>query len=154
MKIVLKILIQKFFKTTLQMDLKKLYKWKNNSAPSTLSDFNVSNYKSLWYILMNWLDFPMFRNLCHFPKFMFSENATCVKTEGGAVIQTLFSDRTNVFLAMTTILFRFMANYFYTWIRGNVKIVHFPHFHDISYEHHKINITIMILTMTLTLTLK
>ena len=37
---------------------------------------------------------------------MFSENATCVKTEGGAVIQASFSDKTNVFLAMTTILFR------------------------------------------------
>ena len=79
---------------------------KNNIAPSTLTNFYVSNYKSLSYILKKLLDFPMFRNWCLFPKFMFSENATCVKTEGGAVIQTSFSDKTNVFLAMTTILFR------------------------------------------------
>ena len=48
----------------------------------------------------------MFRNWCHFPKLVFSENDTCVKTEGVAVIQTSFSDRTNVFLAMTTIRIR------------------------------------------------
>ena len=48
----------------------------------------------------------MFRNLCHFPKFMFSENATCVKTERVAVIQSSFSDKTNgFFLSMTTTLY-------------------------------------------------
>ena len=39
------------------------------------------------------------KNWCDFPKFMVSEKATCVKTEGGAVIQTAFSDRTNVFFS-------------------------------------------------------
>ena len=47
----------------------------------------------------------MFRNWCHFPKFMFSENATCVKTEGGAVIQTSFSDKTNVFFINDNYIF-------------------------------------------------
>ena len=47
-KIVLKILIQKKIKTTLQIDLKKLYEYKYNIVvPSTLSNFYVSNYKSL-----------------------------------------------------------------------------------------------------------
>ena len=41
-KIALKILIQHFFKTTLQMDLKSYMKEK-----LTLSNFYVSNYKSL-----------------------------------------------------------------------------------------------------------
>ena len=59
----------------------------------------------------------MFRNWCHFPKFMFSENVTCVKTEGGAVIQTSFSDNTNV-LAMTTILFRMRCS---LWI--SIKVM-------------------------------
>ena len=49
---------------------------------------------------------------------MFSEKATCLKTEGGAVIQTPFSDRTNVFLAMTTILIRRRT----IFTRVNVKI--------------------------------
>ena len=46
-KIALKILIYINFKTTLQMDLKKLYERKDNIARSTLSNFYVTNYKSL-----------------------------------------------------------------------------------------------------------
>ena len=46
-KIALKILIKINFKTTLQVDLKKLLERKNNIARSTLSNFYVTNYKSL-----------------------------------------------------------------------------------------------------------
>ena len=46
-KIALKILIKINFKTTLQMNLKKLYERKDNIARSTLSNFYVTNYKSL-----------------------------------------------------------------------------------------------------------
>ena len=45
-KIVLRILIRNIFKTTLQMDLKKLYECKVNIC-NTASNFYVSNYKSL-----------------------------------------------------------------------------------------------------------
>ena len=76
----------------------------------------------------------MFLNWGHFPKFMFSVNVTCVKTEGGAVIQKSFSDRTNVFLAMTTILFRSQTIFTRKSVE-KVKIEHLPHFHDISYRH-------------------
>ena len=80
------------------MDLKKLYDWKINLAPSTLSNFDVSNYEYLQQILKEWLDGKsMFRNWCNFLKFIFWEKATCVKTERGAVIQTQFCDRNTIF---------------------------------------------------------
>ena len=46
-KITPKILIKINFKTTLQIDLNKLYERKDNIARSTLSNFYVTNYKSL-----------------------------------------------------------------------------------------------------------
>ena len=52
----------------------------------------------------------------------------------GCTDSTSFSNKTSVFLAMTTILFR-RRTIFYARIYENVKIVHFPHFHNISYGH-------------------
>ena len=71
---------------------------------------------------------------------MFSENAICLKTKGCAVIQTPISDRTNVFFSNDNYVVQ-KANYFYTRFHGNVKIVHFPHFHDISYGHNTLSLT-------------